>query len=338
VPSARSRIVNGVTRAMIRIAYRSPEDDVTAYRPRYAKTDARVRKLLPPGLTTEELDAPPGRWVRNANASDLTILYLHGGAFILRIPRTHTAFAASLCRDLDASAFLPWYRLAPEHPFPAAPEDCLSAYRHLLDSGHAPEKIVVMGDSAGANLTLSLLHLIRRADLPMPLGAVTFSAITDFAEISGTWRLNTWRDPMYIVQGAVQPQRHYLQGASPVDPIASPYYGELAGLPPLRLVVGGVEALLEDSVKFVQKAVEAGTRASVQIWKGMPHVFLLYDFLPETALARADVVSWVRSLLDGPVPDSTDAELPYRDCVELVDRHAVTGSVRRVTNSIDLVD
>ncbi len=196
MPSARSQAVNFFTR----IAYRK-QRVVTEYRPRYARMDDRVRVPLPAQLTIDkQADPIQGRWTRNADAARRVILYLHGGAFILRLPNTHTAFAAQFCAELGASAFLPWYRLAPEHPFPAAPEDCFAAYRLLLDAGYRPNDIVLMGDSAGGNLALSSLHLIRRAGLPCPAAAVAFSPITDFAEISATWRLNRWRDPMYVVQ------------------------------------------------------------------------------------------------------------------------------------------
>jgi epsilon-lactone hydrolase len=337
MPSARSRAVNAATRVAMRIAYRRPLTNVADYRPRYARTDDRVRKPLPVGMKLEDVEVPvEGRWIRNsASPAPKTILYVHGGAFILRLPKTHTAFAATLAHDLGASAFLPWYRLAPEHPFPAAPEDCLAAYRHLLDVGTPPSDIVVMGDSAGGNLVLSLLHLIRRESLPMPGAVVALSPITDFAQISSSWRLNKWRDPMYVVQGAVAPQQHYLQGASPVDPVASPYFGDLSGFPPILVVVGGVEAMIDDSVSFVKKAVEAGVDAHVHIWKGMPHVFLLYELLPETAVARRTVVDWVNTtLLAGPTPAPSPSDVAYRTCVEVFDYAAFTGRIRRETNDV----
>ena len=113
-----------------------------------------------------------------------------------------------LCAATGASAFMPWYRLAPEHPFPAAPEDCLAAYRYLLQTC-PPEQIFIMGDSAGGNLTLSLLNLIKREQLPMPRGAVGLSPITDFGQVSSTWMMHEWIEPMFTVQAAVAPQGYY---------------------------------------------------------------------------------------------------------------------------------
>ena len=289
---------------------------------------------MPDGVNIDDIAEPiEGRWIRNSSeSSGRTILYFHGGAFILRLPKTHSAFVAGLCAQLDASAFMPWYRLAPENPFPAAPEDCLSAYRYLLDHGCSPLQIIFMGDSSGGNLALSALHLAKCAGLPMPGAAVAFSPITDFAQISATWRLNTWRDPMYVVQGAVQPQRHYLQGASPIDPVASPYYGDLADFPPTLLVVGGLEALLDDSVSFVKKALDEGVEAVVHIWKGMPHVFLLYELLPETRLARQRVAEWIRGLRGWGGDEAPRVEPTHRSRVEVFDLQALFGRLRRETN------
>jgi acetyl esterase/lipase len=339
MPSARSRVVNQLTRVGTRVAYRKPKG-IPSMRESFDRRDAKGVKPLPVGFTMEEVVVPvPGRWLRNAAASSgRTVLYLHGGAFVLRLRNSHTAFAASLADAVGASVFLPWYRLAPEDPFPAAPDDCRAAYRHLLDSGTSAEDVIVMGDSAGGNLALSLLHLIKRDGLPVPGAVVAFSPITDFAQISATWRLNKWRDPMYVVQGAVVPQVHYLQGASPVDPVASPYYGDLSGLPPVLVLVGGVEAMTDDAVSYVKKAVEAGVDATVQIWAGMPHVFLLYAFLPETADARAEVARWVLDTLDGPRRQSQGDCFEYRSRVQVFDRASFTGRMRVETNDVYLAD
>ena len=247
MPSVRSKLINMVTRTAMALLSRTRKPPVK-YRAQVARIDARRRKPLRAGISTEDVEGRvPGRWIQNTAAtSEQTILYLHGGAFIMRMPEGHTAMVANFCADAGVCAFMAWYRLAPEHPFPAAPEDCLAAYRSLLDAGHEARDIVVMGDSAGGNLVLVLLHLIGRAGLPMPAGAIAISPITDFAQISATWRLNTWRDPLYRLQGIVNPIEHYVQGrASPIDPLVSPYYGDLSGFPPLFFMVGGVEALLD---------------------------------------------------------------------------------------------
>lgn len=331
--SARAPFLNFLTRILMRFVFRRPKEAVV-YREAFARLEGRRPVKLPAGTVIEDVDGPvPGRWVRTGDTSSgQVILYLHGGAFIMRLPQGHTGMVARLCAATKADAFMAWYRLAPEHPFPAAPEDALRAYRYLLDRGHAPNDVVIMGDSAGGNLALSVLHLIRGAGLPMPGGVATLSPITDFAQVSGTWRLNDWRDPMYRVQHYVNPVRFYLQGASPVDPVASPYYGDLRGFPPLLFVLGGLEALLDDSVGMVRKAVEHGVAARLQVWRGMPHVFPLHDALPEAAVAIREIAAWMAACRSPEVHRTP----PWRTCVELFDVAPFTGRVRRTTNDVDL--
>jgi monoterpene epsilon-lactone hydrolase len=328
--SARSSLLNMLTRVLMWLLFRSRQHP-TRYRESMARLDLKSRRPPPPHITTEIVDLPvPGCWVRNAQApAGRVILYLHGGAFIMRLPHGHTAMVARLCTETGHSAFMAYYRLAPEHPFPIPAEDCLSAYRSLLDEGYQARDIAVMGDSAGGNLALALLHLVRRAGLPMPGSVAALSPITDFAQISATWRLNRWRDPMYRVQGFVNPVEWYLQGASPVDPVASPYYGDFSGFPPLLFIVGGLEALLDDSIGMARKAVESGIPAKVHLWKGMPHVFLLQESLPEARLAIREIAAWLAALPPG------GAGL-YRGCVEVFDVQPLTARLRRETNDVFL--
>ncbi len=308
------------------------ERPVAAYRPIFSRMD-HVRPL-PDGISIADVEMPvPGRWLKNANSgSQQVILYLHGGAFSMRLLNGHTAMVSDFCAKAGASAFIPFYRLAPEHPFPAAPDDCLAAYRWLLDHGHRPENIVVMGDSAGGNLSLSILHLIKRDQLPMPRGVIALSPITDAAQISATWRQNRTLDPMYVVQGAVNPARWYFAGQNPLNPAISPYYGDYSGFPPLYFMVGGVEALLEDSVGMVRKAVESGIPAKVQVWRGMPHVFPLIAMLPEAKLATGEIVGWLAEMLLPPV--KTAREDLYKSCVEWCDLQAFTHRLFRETNDV----
>ena len=328
--SARSKLLNSVTRVLMRVIFRERKP-VAEYREIMERLDQKRIKPLPSDITTEDANGPVlGRWVRNAKATSAqVILYLPGGAFIMRLPHGHTHLVARICQQTGASAFMAFYRLAPEHRFPAGPEDCLAAYRSLLAAGHQPGDIVIMGDSAGGNLALALLHQIRAAKLPMPSGVVALSPITDFVQVSATWRMNRWRDPMYRVQGFVNPVEWYLQGASPMDPVASPYYGDLTGFPPMYFLVGGLEALLDDSVGMVRKAIESGVRAKLHIWQGMPHVFLLRDFLPESRLALREVAAWLTALRKPASP----VKAVYDDCVEFFELQAFTGRVRRETNN-----
>jgi epsilon-lactone hydrolase len=331
--STTSKLMNFATRGLSWVMFRKtlPLPD---YRPRMERMDRAQQRPMPAGLQLQEVDQPvPGRWLRpDVPVSAQVLLYLHGGAFAFRLPHGHSNMVARICIEAGCAAFLPWYRLAPEHPFPAAPDDCLAAYRTLLDAGHAASDIVVMGDSAGGNLALVLLHSIKRAGLPMPRGAIALSPITDFAQISASWRLNKDHDPMYRLQGVVNPAHWYFKGHDPLDPIISPYYGDFTGFPPLYFVVGSIEALLDDSVGMVRKAVDLGIPAKVHIWTGMPHVFMLQEFLPETRQARAHVVQWLRELRLPQVPPTRPGL--HRSCVEVFDLSAFTRQVTLETNDV----
>lgn len=143
--------------------------------------------------------------------------------------------------------------------------------------------------------------------------------------------MHTWVEPLFPVQAAVAPQQHYLEGKNLTDVLASPIYGDLAGLPPLLLVVGGVEALRDDSVGYVRKAVEAGVPARWHIWQGMPHVHMLMPFLPEAALAERELFAWLDGVAE--LKRSDSGEPAWRDAVTLFNRRPVTGTLRRSTNS-----
>ena len=328
--SIRSRFANFFVRIATRLSFK-PGDTPDDLRRLVAKADKRKKGKLAPGIVVEETELPlPGRWLRNLQGDDgRVILYLHGGAFIIRMPESHSEMVSRLCKGTGMSAFLPWYRLAPEHVFPAAAEDCLASYRYLLETYRA-ENIVVMGDSAGANLTLSLLNLIKQHHLPMPRAAVALSPITDFAEISATWLMHTRLDPLFAMKNYSLPQLHYLRGKNIMDPIASPIYGDLGGLPPLLLIAGGVEALRDDSVAYVRKAIEAGVNARVHIWQGMPHVHTLMDFLPESSLTEAEIFSWLKALPERDSRLSADRLWPF--AVTLFNRSPLTGTLQRKTN------
>jgi monoterpene epsilon-lactone hydrolase len=333
--SFTSKLMNVATRTLMGFVFRKIRP-VEEYRPQMSWMDQALRQALPDEIEQEDVDEPvPGRWLRiSKQRSRQIVLYLLGGAFAFRLPRGHTAMVSRICAAAKCSAFLPWYRLAPEHPYPAAPEDCLAAYRWLLESGHMPADIVLMGDSAGGNLALAMLHLIKREGLPMPSGVITLSPVTDAAQISASWRLHKRSDPMYVVQEAVDPALWYFPGGDRLNPIISPYYGDFGGFPPMYFVVGSIEALLDDSVGMVRKAIDHGIDAKVHIWCGMPHVFMLQELLPETRLARAQVARWLEDLYN-PVRRRPASEL-YRSCVEVFDLSPWTHRVTKDQNSAEV--
>jgi epsilon-lactone hydrolase len=217
-----------------------------------------------PGWWCEPTDALPGA----------AILHLHGGWFNLGSAAAYRHLVGHVARSAGAAAFVPDYRLAPEHPFPAAIEDAEASLRGLAK--RSIHKIAITGDSAGGNLALSLLALVATdpATAVRPVGAVVLSPITDLAMTGPSWQTRAAADPLFVREQAEGLIQAYLGGHDPKDPQASPLYGTFVGLPPLRVVVGDDEVLLDDSVRFAARAVAAGVDARLDAWQGMPHGFI----------------------------------------------------------------
>jgi acetyl esterase/lipase len=224
------------------------------------------------------------------------ILYLHGGAFCLHMPAIYRAFCADLSLRTGVPVLLPDYRLAPEHPAPAALEDAELAYRHLLTRVSA-DRIVVAGDSAGGNLTLALLQRCRPAGLPLPAGAVLISPVTDFT--GGGWSLhfNEKRDVMFTHHALEAVAGLYLQQLRPDDPQVSPLLGDFSGLPPLRFHVSSSEMLLDHSLRAADRACLQGVDAQAKVWNDLPHVFPMFGALHEAAQCRAEIAGFIAGLL-----------------------------------------
>ncbi len=224
------------------------------------------------------------------------ILYLHGGGFMFSTPQLHGQLAARLCKTLGAKAFLPHYRLAPDHPLPAAQEDCLAAYRWLIVDGHDAGNIVLVGDSAGGLLVLSTLQRIRDAGLPLPACAVMFSPGTCVDSMRDLDVLSTGPDPL-IGPGILDLlQRIVVRQVHAFDPTVSPCAGSLHGLPPLLFQAGSTEMLLFQSRKAFALARAGGTYAEIQVWSEMPHVWQAVHWLPEAEQALACVADFVTRL------------------------------------------
>jgi acetyl esterase/lipase len=216
-----------------------------------------------------------GFWLRPANlTSGAHLLYLHGGGYVLGSAQALTNFAGQIAARAGVDAFVPAYRLAPEHPFPAAIDDAVAAYRGLIADG--AERIVVAGDSAGGGLTLALLSILA-ADttkaMIQPVGAAVMSPWTDMALTGESFETRAEADPIFT-RGVLQAFANmYLQRQEATNPKASPLYARLDDLPPIRLDVGNDEVLLADSVRYADRAQTAGVHVTLSIWEGMPHVF-----------------------------------------------------------------
>lgn len=238
------------------------------------------------GLHADWVTVRPGR-------SKRVILYLHGGGFMFHMPAVHARLAARLCRELDADALIPHYRCAPEHPLPAAHDDCYVTYAWLLAEGFDPANIIIIGDSAGGMLTLSTLQRIRDEGMPAPLCGVMFSPGTCVDAMRSIDQQAIARDPMIGAGLLDLLKRIVIEPLTISDTVISPCAGSLHGLPPLLFQAGSTEVLLHHSTKAHGLATDAGTTAELQIWPLMPHVWQAVPWLPEARHALACVAEFV---------------------------------------------
>jgi acetyl esterase/lipase len=227
-----------------------------------------------------------GEWLAAPGArADGVILYLHGGGYVSGSPRTHRALIGHLARHARARVLALDYRLAPEHAYPAALEDAWAAYWWLLQQEIAPARIVVAGDSAGGGLALALLLALRDAGAPLPAGGICFSPWVDLALTGGSLHKNALTD--YINVDILQATAAmYLGGHDARDPLVSPLYGDLRGLPPLLVQVGSAELLYDDGRRLAQRARRAGVDVQFDVFRGMVHVFqFMYLIEPKSRQA-----------------------------------------------------
>ena len=223
-------------------------------------------------------------------------LLLHGGGYNAGSPRTHRKMAALLSRASHARVLTPDYRLAPEHVFPAAVKDALKAYGWLLENGFTEQQIIVGGDSAGGGLTLSLLLALREAGAQMPRCAVVLSPWTDLSVSSPTYERNRKHDPIIDREGLGEAGVWYGGPRGTRDPMASPLFADLSGLPPLLVHVGGDETMLDDSRLFAERAKAAGVDVTYRLYEGMWHVHHSgAPEVPESVAAYNDIAAFIRA-------------------------------------------
>ncbi len=236
-------------------------------------------------VQTEAVDANgvPAEWVTAAGTeAERTILYLHGGGYVIGSPATHRGLAARLSKAAAARVCVIDYRLAPEHPFPAAVEDATTAYRWLLTSGKAAGNIAVAGDSAGGGLTVAMLTALRDAGDALPAAGACLSPWVDMEGIGESMTARAGLDPMVQKEGLLGMAALYLQGADPRSPLAAPLYADLQGLPPLLIQVGTSETLFDDATRLAGCARAAGIDVTLEPWDEMIHVWHLFaETLPE---------------------------------------------------------
>jgi len=258
-------------------------------RPHPYKVPATVK------ISPANLGGVPGERLEGPLPGDTVLLYLHGGGYFGCSAESHRPITAYYALH-GFRVFAPDYRLAPEHRFPAAVEDAVGFYGALLSAGYAAERIVVAGESAGGGLTLSLMLALRDAGVSLPAAAALFSPWTDLAATGDSIRTNSHRCAMFEGAGVAFSARYYLGDTDPRNPLASPLYADLAGLPPLLIHVGADEVLLDDSTRLAERARAAGVSVVVKIWPVVPHAWQLAPHLiPEARQSLRESVDFLRS-------------------------------------------
>jgi acetyl esterase/lipase len=253
---------------------------------------------VPPDLLhLVDREAVPVHWISSRRRdAEWVILYLHGGGYITGSPDTHVALAGRIARLTGLQVASVDYRLAPEHPAPAAYEDARAAHARLLAKGYPPGKIILGGDSAGGGLALALLADLCARGM-QPAGLFAFSPWTDLAMTGDSLTTNEGRDPLLPVRRMPDLVEMVLAGIDPRDPRISPLYARFQRPPPVLLQVGSVEILLDDSRRMAEVLRQAGGAVRVAVWPGCPHVWQLLDgYLPEARQALEEVRDFVAGL------------------------------------------
>jgi len=229
---------------------------------------------------------------------DKLLLYLHGGAYVMGNCATHRQMVSYIAKSSGIKALLPEYRLAPEHPFPSAIDDSVSLYRSLLANGYTAKNIVIAGDSAGGGLTMATLLSLRDAGDPLPAAACLLSPWLDLAATGESMTTRAQKDPWFQPADMPVVAAYYCREDELKNPLVSPVYAELSGLPPLYIQVGEDEILLSDSTRAAEKVRAAGGEVEIEIWPGMWHVFQAFLVqVPESKKAVKKIGSYVRRAL-----------------------------------------
>lgn len=264
-----------------------------------AKGARRVRVASDIHVEPASFGALTGEWVTAPGSrGDRALLYLHGGGYVGGSPASHRALTAALSRAARVRVFALDYRLAPEHPYPAALDDAVSAYHWLLGQGLSASSIGLGGDSAGGGLTAATLVRLRDEGAPLPAAAFMLSPWADLEVTGESARTRAARDPMLVGDLAAF-ARHYIGDAGhPRHPRISPIHAELHDLPPLLIQVGTHEVLFDDAVRLADRVRQHRGRVELEVWDDMIHVFQIFpNFLPEARRAIARIAAFLQAEL-----------------------------------------
>ncbi|PKN91983.1 MAG: alpha/beta hydrolase [Chloroflexi bacterium HGW-Chloroflexi-6] len=266
--------------------------------------NARFMGRIPRGVKVEriDLDGTPAAWVCSENADrEKVILHLHGGGYVLGSIDAYQMMCSSLAQRTGLKVLLPEYRLAPEHPFPAALEDAQKAYRWLLAEGYQPENIVISGDSAGGGLGVATVLALRSANVPLPATVVCISPWTNLT-FTGQSHITRVQAEVLLRTDELREWSIFYTGTqSPSNPLISPVYADFHGFPPMLIQVGSDEILLDDARLLAEKARADGVTVELRVWDGMWHVWhALADLTPESRAAFDEIAQFVQDRFEKP--------------------------------------
>jgi salicylate hydroxylase len=280
----------------------TPDDVARGDRGQHAAYERFLLGQFPAPASTQvkEVDLNGVRSLRVAAEGaghQATVLHFHGGAYVLGSAKSSVEYASRLSHALKGPCYTVDYRLAPEHPYPAAIDDAFSAYRGLLAAGVDPATLFLSGESAGGGLALALAAALRRAGLPLPEGVVAICPMTDLTLGGPSVKANSGDDPAANREALTNLVAGYFQGHEPTDPMVSPLFADLTDLPPVYLAAVHGEVLESDTTRFAERAKAAGANVSLKMVDDSVHVFTLFPFLPETAETLEAIGQWSRKLM-----------------------------------------
>jgi acetyl esterase/lipase len=249
-------------------------------------------------ISAVDVNGVAGEWITPPRVTnDRVILYLHGGYYLSGSIQSHRNLAGNIAVTSEARTLIIDYRLAPEHPFPAGLDDALTAYFWLLAQGARADQIALAGDSAGGGLVLATLLALRDRNEPLPAAGVCLSPATDLTLSGESWKTNAKKELVVNRYIAEQIQPLYLGSVNPSDPLASPLFADLHGLPRLLIQVGSDEALLSDSTSFAERARAAGVDVTLEVWPRMQHVWqFTASFVPEARQAIDKIGEFIKAV------------------------------------------
>ncbi len=257
------------------------------------RAEKLMARIMPAESTPAKIQGVTAEWLKCPGTSKDVVLYLHGGAYVFGLTAVHRAYLSRFAAATHTNVLAVDYRLAPEHPFPAALEDVITTYQWLIAEGTSPSQIVIAGDSAGGGLALAAIAALRDADEPLPACAVCISPWVDLTMSCQSIHSKAPSDPI-LSRAALAPCAEAYAGSYQKDhPLISPLFANLTGFPPVLIHVGSDEILYDEAVQIKDRGLAAGVDVNSKTWEGLFHVFQLIPFLRETQESLANIADFI---------------------------------------------